>query len=519
MHRTTPPRTTPTLSRRGPDTGMTLTEVMVSIGLLGLILTVVVGAITVVFRSESGLQTVVAESHDVQQAVNYFHLDVQSGPVLVADYITEGATGTGCSDTGTANVFRFDDGDRRIAYELATTGLVGRLDRHECSWNGSSWDEVSIVNIADQLDASGGDPVTVAVVADATQPAEVDHFVMSFSQTNGAEDVAASPRAETGLTVAVPSCSENPTEAMLGFGSFVDGDVSLNSSTTIEGPLAVGGTLSWTNGVEVAQHDHNNTNGFSKVGLYAVDLDWGAGTPGNELKLYTGPSKTVMLGTSFDAGGTNPKPVYADASHTGAYISIKNSADAISTSANPIDFATQVAEFEACAEQMALLPDSCTGCAEYVTPLDQNGNPPYPGSGSMRIKFESPNTTQVLSMPESKLSDINDIKLYWGSSLSASRPLVVNIDDDDGDGDVYFSLIAPDWQSVGNSKFVIYNFPNATGTVTVAQDVYGVVYAPYAEVVTQSQVHGMVVAHSWVHNGGTVQNDLPKIFNGKIGWD
>lgn len=496
---------------------MTLTELLVSISVLGLLTTVVAAAIAVVFRSESGIETAIAESHDVQQAVNYFHFDVQSGPVLLTDYVTAGPTGAGCSDAGATNLFRFDDGDRRIAYELSTTGAVAELDRVECRWNGGAWDQVSRVNLADQLDAGSGSPAAVTVEADPTESAEVARVVMTLSQTTGDRDVIASPRAETGLAAgpAPLSCTDDPLEPMLGFGSFVYGDATLNSGS-LEGSLAVGGTLDWNGTRPIATNDTNNTNGFSSLGLYATALDWG-GSTGDVLR-QPGGVKAMMLGSPFHVVNGTPKRVYATSAQTGARLETHRNGSVGPTSANPVDFDLRFAELEDCAEQMAKLPNSCTSCAEHVTMLDALGTGPYPGAGSVTLDFGS-NITQVLNLPESELADITELRRQGGSSLNASRALVVNIDDDDDDGDVYFDFTSTDWQNVGDSKFVIFNFPNATGTVTIVQDVYGVVFAPYAEVVTNGEVHAAVVARSWVHDGGTVQNDQSKIFNATIGWD
>ena len=191
------------------DRGFTLVELIVVVGVFGLITSVIAAAITTIIRNESGVVNIVTESHDLQQAVNYFHLDVESGPITVARYRDTtgalGSPGTGCSDVGSANVFRYDslDGDR-VAYRVTVANDVGRLDRYECDWTGTGY-TASVLNIADRLDASGGSPVVVQVNRDSSPD---DHLVkdvtLTFAQTNDNPAISATPRAETGLAAGSP---------------------------------------------------------------------------------------------------------------------------------------------------------------------------------------------------------------------------------------------------------------------------------------------------------------------------
>jgi hypothetical protein len=220
---------------------MTLTELLVTIGVLGLLSIVVAGAVTVVFRSDEGIATTVAESHDVQQAVNYFHLDVQAGPSDPAAYRGSSAPdgGTGCSDVGDDNVFRYDDGSRRVAYRL-TVGDHGTLDRYECELIGALWTEVRVTNIADSLVTVGG-PIVEVDVIDSTGDDEVDQVVMAMTQRHDDRVVAASPRAETGVAGAsTGACTEDPLTAALDFAAFVRNDATLLGENVL-GTLAVGG--------------------------------------------------------------------------------------------------------------------------------------------------------------------------------------------------------------------------------------------------------------------------------------
>jgi choice-of-anchor A domain-containing protein len=528
----------PNTSTREREVGMTFIEVLVTVSILGLMTAVVAAAVTVVFRDEKGVADIVGDSHDVQQAVNYFHLDVESGPAASADYrVTPGARGTGCSDAGDANVMQFDTDadeasaqpDRRIAYRLTTTGSVAELDRYECAWNGSSWVEIEVRNIADRLDGSGGPAVTISVVESAGL---VDRVVMQFAQSVSDEEVSAAPRAETGLLpFGIGDCAGNPLDAALGFGTFIESDVFLDNTVTsaidVEGTLAVGGVLGWRGDpIPVASSDTNGTNGFPNVNLYASGIDWSYGTappPPGILEASTSSSDNIVLGVPYDevpGVGPNPTELYESGfSPTGARIEIDNGANVFTTAAYPIDFTTQFDILRACAGALASLPDGAD--AEHVTVENSSGGP-YPGwnnPGGDELWLDLGGArTQVLNIPEEWLGPIDTIRIA-GGALSSSNPLVVNIAEQagDSDDDLVFDIATPDWTTFGDYEHVLYNFTNLSGTITIEQDVYGTIYAPFASVVTKGDVHGAVIATQWTHEGGVVDN--VNMFDATIDWD
>ncbi len=505
-------RTPPAASR---DTGMTLPEVVVVIALLGIITAVVVGAVTVVFRTEDGIANTVAETHDVQQAVNYFPLDVQSGPVEVAAYeTTPGAIEPGCGDTTATNVISFESGERRIAYLSTTDGDVVALDRYECERSGSGWAVSSSVNIADSLDGSNGTPVEVTVVAESADASIVDEVVMRFSQDVETPEVIASPNVDVVLdpeVLAGVCTTDNPVAAARDFGAFVETDVHI-AGGMIEGPLAIGGTLTWTPNTTVAQAKANAK--YHGVGLYVGSIGWG--TTSTKLAVFKGD--IVIGGPAHESS----KKIYRDASGAGQYVEMNGGAKFVplASYANPIDFAAAFDELRACSGAIASLPASCTSCAHEVTILDPDRPSPnnqyVPGSSSkMKLDITGPGGN-ILNLPESYISSSTVQEFSHQGGLSQSKPLIVNVIDD-GDGVVDFSVPSSSWQNLGNQKNVLVNFPNAT-TVNFTNRFNGAVLAPFADVTTGQEFSGSVIASSWTHTAGTVHNDKDP-FDGNIDFD
>lgn len=500
---------------RRRDAGMTLPEVVVVVALLGIITAVVVGAVTVVFRTEDGVAKTVAETHDVQQAVNYFPLDVQSGPIEVAAYETAAnAIEPGCGDTTATNVMSFENGGRRIAYLATTDGAVASLDRYECEVSGSGWAVASSLNIADSLDASSGAPVEVTVVPDASDALIVDAVIMRFSQDVAEPEVIASPNADVLLEPEVVSgtcATDNPVAAAYDFGAFVETDVHIQGGM-VEGPLATGGTLTWTPNTTVAQAKANAK--YHGVGLYAGAIGWGS----SSTKLAVSKGDIVIGAPAHEQS----KKIYGNTSTSGQYVELNGGAKYVPLASygNTIDFTAAFDELRACSGAIASLPASCSNCAHEVAILDPDRPAPnnqyVPGSSS-KMKFDiSGPGGNILNLPESYISTSVVQEFSHQGGLSQSKPLIVNVIDD-GDGVVNFSVPSASWQNLGNQKNVLVNFPNAT-TVNFTNRFNGAVLAPFADVTTGQEFSGSVIAVSWTHTAGTVHNDKDP-FDGNIDFD
>jgi len=249
------------------DDGFTLVELLITVGLMGLVAAVISAAIIAVFRSEEGVVRLASESHDTQQGVNYFPLDIQAGPVEVAEYdTTPGAPG--CVADGSQNVLQFDKGgSKRVAYRLTVNGDIGRLDRHVCEL--PLYTGLEILNVADTLDASAGTPASATIIPFG---AFVESIELRLVQDNTDALVVASPRGEPRNSPG--DCqTDNPIEASHGYGVFIENDVEFVEGD-VTGWLGLGGSVSWRNPLVVAS---GNMSGVApEYGLYAETVEWNA---------------------------------------------------------------------------------------------------------------------------------------------------------------------------------------------------------------------------------------------------
>jgi choice-of-anchor A domain-containing protein len=487
---------------------MTLIEVVVVVVLLGLVVTVVAAAISVVFRSEGSIQTVIADSHDRQQATNYFPLDVESGPELVAEYRVAGSTGTrgsGCSDTPVdANVLEFETGSRRIAYLVDTS--LGTVDRFECGFDGTGWTEQSRVSIVDSL-AAVADPVTVTVVPSPSDPAVVDHLELHVRHESGAATFIASPRIEA--PGGWGQCPDgNPVAAAHDFGSYVKTSVDIRGGS-IAGPL-VTQRLKWSADTSIAQ-----AKAHDGIGLYAEVVEW---NPATSTKLAVSKGDVVLGAPAVETS----KKVYETAATTGQYVEMNGGAKftELASYGTHFDLDADFTILQQCSAMLAQLLGLCLGTCVVKPGLD---DPDTPGSDdfqagvSTKVTVTLDNTPlpNVLNVPESYVS--STVIQEWehgGSALSQSRPLIVNILDEDGDGIINIDMQSTSWQNLGNQKNVLVNFPNAT-EVNVLSPFNGLMLAPFATVTTSHEFSGSIVALTWVHINGTVQTDKD-VFDGHV---
>lgn len=486
---------------------MTLIEVIVVVVMLGLVVTVVAAAIGVVFRSEGSIQTVIADSHDRQQATNYFPLDIESGPGLVAEYRVAGSTGargSGCSDSpADANVLEFDTGTRRIAYRVDAAS--GTVDRYECTFDGTSWTEQSRVSIVDSL-AAVPDPVTVTVVSSPSDPAVVDHVELAVRQQSGEDTWTASPRIES--PGGWGQCPDgNPVAAAHDFGSYVKTSVDIRGGN-IEGPV-VTERLRWSANTTIAQNKANNG-----IGLYAEVVEWDSAA---STKLAVSKGDVVLGAPAVETS----KNIYETTAIAGQYVEMNGGAKftGLASYGTHFDLDADFTVLQQCSAMLAQLLNLCLGTCVVTPGLDDpdvSGSDDFLAgvSNKVTVKLDSTPLPNVLNVPESYVS--STVIQEWnhgGSGLSQSRPLIVNIVDD-GDGIVNINMQSSSWQNLGNQKNVLVNFPNAT-EVNVLSPFNGLMLAPFATVTTSQEFSGSIVALSWVHTNGTVHTDKD-VFDGHV---
>ena len=314
------------------------------------------------------------------------------------------------------------------------------------------------------------------------------------------------------------AAAPDPLAATLGFNVFVDGNVTLTTGSVL-GALALNGTLAWgTGSITVGNQGNPATGPYKNMSLFAPVVDWTTMGPTGEITTANGANKNIALGQPYATTSAGGRAVaYQDSTFTGKRVSTAGTIGPASTV--PVPFVQQFAILRECSDTLAGLPYGAL--AEYVVPLDgsKTNDVPYPGlpASQIRLQYLTDGYTQVLNMKESWLSSITSIRRDNGSSQNASRPLVVNIDDDDGDGTVIFNFDATAWENVGDAKFVLFNFPNAANVI-FPQDGYGTIFAPYSAVTTRGTVQGQVVAAQWTHEGQFVDNSSNTRFNGTIQW-
>lgn len=510
--------------RNRRDEGSNLIEIVVTIGLIGILSVSLLGAIGVIFRSEDGVATMVTESHDVQQAVNYVARDIQSGPASPDRYRigTDADVGSGCSSSGNDNVLRIDYGATFVAYRIdQSSGTAAALDRFECNADGSLR---SRINIADHLIDDGVTPPAAASLLVKGVPAgapEVDRVVLEMAQTRGIERVSGSPRAENELADAVVAgdCTADPLEQTLGFSTFVRGDVRFTNGPQIKWTSGIGGNLSFTGGVSVGQNLNSDDELPSiepfGTALYVHRVDWGASSGSltmhsNKDMVIDDRSNTYIPGSgksAYELGGSSSNPRI-----------VANGQSSVLPIDDEIDFDNAFQVLRACSIALAQLPnDSCANCAVHLEIMDQNASGPYPGvSAGTNMKLRIvPGKVNVLNVMAADFVQMRNMS-FDGIKPGTHEPLIVNV----MDSGVVTLTDYPGQGGIGEwVKSTLWNFPNATEVRLLSNndDVWGTIFAPLAHVDSAVKIEGGVVAKSWTHDSREVNG--PRVFTGIIDWN
>ncbi|TDT15462.1 choice-of-anchor A domain-containing protein [Ilumatobacter fluminis] len=506
------------------DRGSNLIEIVVTIGLIGILSVSLLAAIGVIFRTEDGVATMVTESHDVQQAVNYVARDIQSGPASPLAYRTAAHldVGSGCSASGTDNILRIDYGTTFVAYRVEnTTDTNARLDRYECNSDGSVRE---VINIADHLVDDGTVSPASANLLVKGVPAgapEVDRVVIELQQSGGPQRLSGSPRAENQLADAVVAgdCTADPLEETLGFSTFIKGDVRFTNGPQIKWTSGIGGSLSFTGGVNVGQNINSDDELPSiepfGTALYVHRVDW-ASTTGtltmhsNKDMVIDDRSNTYIPGSAKSAYQLNGSPSNGEIRANGQ--------SRIFPIDDEIDFDNAFEVLRSCSIALAHLPDtSCSNCAVHLEILDQNGSGPYPGvSAGTNMKLRMvPGKVNVLNVAAADFVRMKNMS-FIGTSPGPNEPLIVNITD----SGVVTLDDYPGQGGIGSwVTSTLWNFPNASEVHLLSNndDVWGTIFAPLAHVHSEVKIEGGVVARSWTHDSREVNG--PRVFSGTIDWD
>lgn len=517
----------PALRHRRRDAGMTLIEMITVVTILGAVSVVVLAAVSVVFRTHAGVVNTTASSHDLQHAVSFFHSDVQSAAGEVAGFrATSGAagdTGSGCSESGNDNVLRLDTGERRIAYRLVTDGDTAVLDRHRCVADGSAWVEESSINVADALDPTNGPAAAATVVAVPGDPSSVDRVVLSLSsKVLGEQEISAAPRegvlAPPPAPTLTPSACDtaNPIAAAAGSQSIVRGDFHL-ARGNVWRSLVVGGALSFevrhVVGLRMRPGDSPSIAGLEGAALYTGSIDWSRATASRARVMIGSGADAAIADLSnserrfiqrnefvYEAGDRNRWP----------RLVVLRSADLL-TGPIAFDFAEAFDDLAGCSRRLAQLPGVCDDCASHVGLTALNGGAYEGTSADSRVLVAlDPDRANTLNLTDHHLSDLTHIRV--SDTPTASAPLIINV----ATG-ADAALTLPNFKP-SSSDYIVWNFPDVTGTLTLSGSVSGTILAPTAHVATDSVITGGIIASS-VDYSGTAINSASRSFEGEIAWD
>lgn len=514
---------------------MTLIEVVVTVSMIALVAGVIASSIIVIFRSEEGVVASTAESHDTRQVVSYLPLDIESGPRRASAYRATiggapGDHGSGCDETGNDNVLRIDVTDRRldivdkrVAYRVVVTAAEARLDRYECKLDTTVtpavWADDSVVNVADYLDPLASPIVESEIFL--VNPAETDpdrqivsRIEVTYVQRGDVESIVAAPREELQLS-SDGICTQEPLAAAQNMATFFERDVTLNN-TAVKGALYVGGILTFHGANEVAQAvpPAPTPPVPADTGLLAQTINWTGSTGLLDVKQQRGIVIEDGIFHLSTSGGLKRIRASAAASPP-PEITAASSASVAAGTGTPIVTASEAfAKLRACSDRLAELPGSCDNgnCATHVTPVPINAT----DWGSVRLDLTD-GLANVLNINDTQLAALQSERLEFvgGRTPTAARPLVINVASAIG---ATVTFEAPDLQGGGTSaEYVLWNFPNADRVELLAGDRhYGTILAPYADVVSDADIEGGVIARSFVINNSTLHD--VRYFQGTIGW-
>ncbi|MFZ3561455.1 collagen-binding domain-containing protein [Streptomyces sp. BH055] len=296
----------------------------------------------------------------------------------------------------------------------------------------------------------------------------------------------------------------NPVDGNNGFGVVTEGDAMLGS-TESEGPVAIGGNLSFGSGYNVAIHTPGTYTapGDSQPTALLVGgrVNYTGSAPDGVLKvLQNGYAKIGnMAGSDAKDTDSNGAQVNTHITGTGgAYdstprieLTTRETESAVGR-ANLMDFASLFSTYRDRADTMAQ-------CATNVTLLDGNGTAlpdqenVAPGS---RVKVElTPGKTNVLHVTGETLNNLNEIDFL--NQPSADTPFLVVVDTTDTDGTLTWHTPTLAGVSGTDAPYMMWDFPDATDiTIADGDTVEGTIYAPRANLtdLDPSNIEGDIIA-------------------------
>ncbi|MFG2454534.1 collagen-binding domain-containing protein [Streptomyces sp. NPDC048512] len=298
----------------------------------------------------------------------------------------------------------------------------------------------------------------------------------------------------------------NPVAGSNGFGVVTEGDATLGS-TEAEGPVAVGGNLTYGAGYNVAL---NTAGTFTAPGdarptalLVGGAVDYPGSTPSGVLKVLQ--SGYVKIGdmtgsTALDRDG-NGASVNTHVVATGAgydstpRIELNTQQPTASVAQSGLmDFASLFSTYRDRSDTMA-------GCAANVTLLDGNGDAlpdqdVVPPGSNIKIALTS-GRANVLRLTGEQLNNID--VLTFLDPPTADTPLLISVDTTGTNGS--FTWHTPTMAGVSGTQapYILWNFADATDiTIADGDSLEGTIYAPRAKLtdLDPSNIEGDIITPS-----------------------
>lgn len=525
------PTHSPTVPLRR-DRGSMLLEVVISVAVMALLAGSIAGAISVMMRSQAPIVGATADAHDLQQALSFFPRDVQGGPPLDTDYLTDATTVLGCAGTAApdiGNIVQFEtrsaSGHTTLtAYRLASDERAARIDRYVCDDSTGAFGPARVVNIADAVDASTGSDVSVSIEGSPS----VESVTMQWRTVRGrTSSVSGSPRAAqqlapTGGTPVAGPCPASPLHYTHGFLGFAEQGIELRDGADSYGALATGGDFSFDGANNRIAFTSPNTTFTELQAVYGNDIALYAGDgivwpDTGRVEVHNGGLVVVGDFSSGRYADSNPNQTRLHPqSSTAPHIFMQNSMQRpgqqpVERVSDPIDFAASFSALRSATRDLSLLPGDCPD-ATHLQLRGQNGVGPYSGTGPVWIEYAA-GRMNVLNLTLSQLTSMTQFnRIGPGTPGTGGTLLLVNVVDA---GDLTWT--PPDFTQ-NYANHALWNFPNAASVTVTGRPLWGTLVAPGADVTADNvDMRGNVIAREYTQDGKVV--DWDRRFLGRFPWE
>ncbi|MBE2999120.1 choice-of-anchor A family protein [Nocardiopsis sp. HNM0947] len=319
---------------------------------------------------------------------------------------------------------------------------------------------------------------------------------------------------------AVAAETVNPVAPAQGFLAFSEGNTYLHN-TESEGPIAVGGDLSFGSNYRVAIDDTGDFvdgDDARPTGLL-VDgrIDFDASDANGVLQVLQNgyvkvgdTSGATIHDRDMNNAATNLRITpEGQESNSTPRVELNTQQPAASAGPRPglIDFEEAFTQFRSYSEGFARCSTNATMTYDDGSPVDPANIPP---GSSVHVQLV-PGEQNVIDIPSASLNNITN--LTFDDAPSESAPLLFNVDTSDTGGD--FEWNAPNLAGASGQTalYTLYNFPGAS-RVTVPSDaptIEGTIYAPDARVnhYSNGNIEGNVISREFVQDLGGPSQGSP----------